>query len=76
MPHRSTIVLIVLLIASSTATAAPLAILPKDVVYDPAIPTPRSYLGFEIGERHIQHHQLVGYLRQLASVSEDRKSVV
>ncbi|HJN08154.1 MAG TPA: M14 family metallopeptidase [Pirellulaceae bacterium] len=70
MPHRSTIVLIVLLIASSTATAAPLAILPKDVVYDPAIPTPRSYLGFEIGERHIQHHQLVGYLRQLASVSD------
>ena len=46
------------------------SILPEDVKYDPAIPTPSSYLGFNIGARHIQHHELVGYLKTLADASE------
>jgi hypothetical protein len=59
------------LFASATSLAdEPHAILSKSVKYDPAIPTPRSYLGFEIGERHIQHHELVGYLRTLAAASD------
>ena len=43
--------------------------LPTDVKYNPKVPTPRKYLGFEIGNRHLQHHELVGYLRALAKAS-------
>ena len=43
--------------------------LPADLKVDPKIPTPRQHLGFRIGERHLQHHQLVSYLRRLAQVS-------
>ncbi len=68
---RSSILGILILFTSLTALASkPPAILPGDVEYDPAIPTPRSYLGFKIGDRHIQHHELVGYLRVLASASD------
>ncbi len=41
-----------------------------DVAYDPAIPTPASYLGYEVGAWHVTHDQLVGYLRELDRVSE------
>lgn len=43
--------------------------LPKDVKYDPKVPTPQSYLGYEIGNRHLHHHELVGYLQTLAKAS-------
>ena len=43
--------------------------LPKDLELDSAIPTPKQHLGFRIGERHIQHHQLVSYLKRLAKLS-------
>ncbi|PAC24832.1 hypothetical protein [Flectobacillus sp. BAB-3569] len=32
---------------------------PQNVKYDPAIPTPQQYFGFQVGEWHIQHEQLV-----------------
>ncbi|HRI60035.1 MAG TPA: M14 family metallopeptidase [Saprospiraceae bacterium] len=38
--------------------------------FNPAIPTPAAYLGYEIGEWHVSHDQLVGYLRELDRVSE------
>ncbi|MCW5922544.1 MAG: zinc carboxypeptidase [Saprospiraceae bacterium] len=38
--------------------------------YNPAIPTPASYLGWEPGEWHVSHDQLVGYMRELARTSE------
>jgi hypothetical protein len=44
--------------------------LPSDTKYDPALPAPKSYLGFEIGERHLLHHELVGYLHELAEASD------
>lgn len=43
--------------------------LPADLKFDSAIPTPQQHLGFRIGERHLQHHQLVSYLRRLAELS-------
>ncbi len=45
-----------------------------DVAYDPAIPTPASYLGYEVGTWYVTHDQLVGYLRELERVS-DRISI-
>lgn len=45
-------------------------ILPVGIDYAPEIPTPASVLGFEVGERHVRHDQLVHYLRRLAETSE------
>ncbi|GAB4499585.1 MAG: M14 family metallopeptidase [Saprospiraceae bacterium] len=38
--------------------------------FNPAIPTPASYLGYEVGEWHVSHDQLVGYMRELDRVSD------
>ncbi|MEN7546821.1 M14 metallopeptidase family protein [Rapidithrix thailandica] len=46
------------------------SILPDDTEYDPNIPTPASYLGYEVGEWHVTHDQLVGYMRLLAERSD------
>lgn len=40
-----------------------------EIKYDPAIPTPAQYLGYEVGEWHISHDQLIGYMRELARTS-------
>ncbi|MDO8667457.1 MAG: hypothetical protein Q7J79_12640, partial [Gemmatimonadales bacterium] len=37
--------------------------------YDPAVPTPRSVLGYEVGERFTPHHMLSRYLERLAATS-------
>lgn len=51
-------------------TAAP----DQEVTYNASIPTPESVLGYQIGEWHLTHDQLVFYLRQLAA-SSDRISL-
>jgi hypothetical protein len=61
----------------TTAAAEPIdwgRVSPRDLVlnpqhYDPQIPTPRDVLKFDIGERHLLHHELIGYLTKLAEVS-------
>ena len=37
--------------------------------YDPAVPTPKSVLGYEIGERFTPHHMVARYLERLAATS-------
>jgi hypothetical protein len=44
--------------------------LPKNVSYNPAIPTPESYLGYQVGEWHVTHDQLVGYMKKLDEASD------
>ena len=44
--------------------------LPDDVTYDPAIPTPAAYLGFELGEWHARPDQITGYFREIARISD------
>lgn len=44
--------------------------LPEGVRYNPDIPTPKSYLGYEVGEWHVEHDKLVGYMQLLAQVSD------
>ncbi len=39
------------------------------IAYDPAVPTPRTLLGHEVGEWHVRHDQLVRYMEVLASAS-------
>ena len=47
--------------------------LPTDHKYNQEIPTPESSLGFEVGERHIRHDQLITYMKALASSSARTK---
>jgi hypothetical protein len=44
--------------------------LPKDVQYNPNIPTPESVIGHEVGEWHITHDKLVEYMYALAKASD------
>ena len=44
--------------------------LPENVDYNPAIPTPESVLGMQLGEWHVRHDQLVHYLNVLADASD------
>lgn len=40
-----------------------------DLNYDPDIPTPESFLGYQIGDWHISHDQQLMYMRHLAESS-------
>ncbi len=53
----------------ASAAERPTNFWPVGIPYDADIPTPESFLGFEIGRRHLTHAQLVGYLRLLARKS-------
>src|SRR5688500_14802369 len=44
--------------------------LPDDVRYDPAIPTPKSVIGHEVGEFHVSHDRLVSYMYALDKASD------
>ena len=37
--------------------------------FDPAVPTPRSVLGYDVGERFTPHHMLMRYIDRLATTS-------
>lgn len=38
--------------------------------FDPRIPTPAEFLGYEIGTHHTRHDQIVAYLKELARLSD------
>ena len=44
--------------------------LPKDVSYDPSIPTPKSIIYHEVGEWHVTHDRLVNYMKAVAAASD------
>lgn len=43
---------------------------PAGMDYDPDVPSPADYFGYEIGERHLTHAELVAYMRVLEETSE------
>ncbi len=55
---------------SANAQVADDYYLPQNVTYNAAIPTPKQFLGYQVGEWHVGHDQLVAYLRKLAEVSD------
>jgi len=57
-----------LLLVPLTASAAPG--LPADLTVDESVPAPAEVLGFEPGERHPRHDQIVSYLKRLAESSD------
>ena len=44
--------------------------LPKNVTYNPAIPTPKSVIYHEVGEWHVTHDRLVNYMKAVAAASD------
>jgi hypothetical protein len=44
--------------------------LPAGYTYNPAVPTPKQVLGFEVGEWHVTHDQLVNYMKAVAAASD------
>ena len=43
---------------------------PGDQMFDPDIPTPAQFLGYEIGTHHTRHDLLVAYMKELARLSD------
>ena len=44
--------------------------LPQNMSYDPKIPTPESVLGFNVGDQHVSHDQVVMYMKMLDQASD------
>jgi Zinc carboxypeptidase len=44
--------------------------LPKNVKYNPAIPTPKAFLGYEVGEQHANPFEIYAYFREVAKHSD------
>ncbi|MCW5912759.1 MAG: zinc carboxypeptidase [Cyclobacteriaceae bacterium] len=44
--------------------------LPPQVQYNPAIPTPKSVIGHEVGDWHVTHDKLVYYMKELDKASD------
>ena len=43
---------------------------PEGQVFDETIPSPRDFLGYEIGTHHTRHDQIVAYFQELARLSD------
>lgn len=59
---------------SQTNSGKPTSFWPDGVEYDSNVPTPKSFFGFDIGFRHLDHSQVASYVRTLANAS-DRISI-
>ena len=60
--------ILVLCAAAALLSAQAVPLLPN-IRYWPDVPTPRGGLGFDIGMRHLQHHELVKYMHAVADAS-------
>ena len=62
--------MIFLLVTSGTAARTAQEYLPADSDLDPAIPSPESVLGWEVGDWHVSHDKLLQYMQVLAAASD------
>jgi hypothetical protein len=60
----------VCLLSSATAQVDLSYYLPDSIAYNPAIPTPKSIIGHEVGEWHVTHDRLVQYMYALDQASD------
>ena len=76
VPVAARVLACVLFACAALAPAAPaqsVAVprgLPEGTVYDPAIPTPASVLGYEVGDWHVRPDLIRRYLEALAAASD------
>ncbi|MEO2281328.1 M14 metallopeptidase family protein [Pseudoalteromonas pernae] len=65
------IFILLFLVVCTSVGAKPLSYyFDEDIQFDPKVPTPSSVLGYEVGEWHVRHDQLVYYMRELAQHSD------
>jgi hypothetical protein len=67
---RKLCLLLSLLIAVEIAAQDLSYYLPKNVSYNPAIPTPKSVIYHEVGEWHVTHDRLVNYMKAVDAASD------
>ena len=69
---RKTYFLAILLLIINIAKAqVPLTYyLQQNVKYDENVPSPEKFLGFQIGEQHVSHDQIVAYMKELDRTSD------
>lgn len=56
--------------AGSQTDAKTLNYFLPEIQYNPSIPTPEQYLGYQIGDWHVTHDQLTGYFKVLDAASD------
>ncbi len=61
---------LLLLLVTGTARAQSAYFFPGEWNFDPSIPSPDAFLGYEIGTHHTRHDQIVAYMRELARLSD------
>ncbi len=68
---RFLLTLFSLLILSTASAQVPLSYyLPSDVTYNPSIPTPELFFGFQVGEWHLFPEQIHAYMQALDAASD------
>jgi hypothetical protein len=70
LPLLLTCVCLFFLLSHAFAQADLSYYLPDQVTYDPAIPTPKSVIGHEVGEYHVTHDKLASYMYALDKASD------
>jgi hypothetical protein len=55
--------------STNVSAGRPLTWFLPDIAYDPSIPTPESFLGYQVGDWHINHALLVQYAELIAAKS-------
>ena len=73
MKYKSLFTLVFLLGAILNLTAQNDYFFTEGTRFDPKIPSPEKYLGYPIGTLHTRHDAIVGYMRELARVSDRAK---
>ena len=66
----STILIGLLTLLTASAQVPDSYYLPTDVRYRPTVPTPQQFLGYQVGDWHVTHDQLVAYMKKLDEVSD------
>ncbi|SNS60341.1 Zinc carboxypeptidase [Belliella buryatensis] len=70
MLKRSLLAILCLISSLSYAQIELSYYLPEGYTYNSSIPTPKQVLGFEVGEWHASHDQVVMYMKALAEASD------
>ena len=53
----------------------PLSYYLPEIEYQANIPTPEAFFGFQVGDWHLSHDQLLSYLKHISSLSSKAKWV-
>ena len=67
--HTGALLAVALLCGAAPVSAQNDYYFPAGEAFDPSIPSPAEFLGYEIGEWHTRHDRIVAYMQELARLS-------